>query len=163
MHLGRSVLVAIGLVAGLGGCGAVDRNRIAAWASAGGHLAALLGTSGGLAALEDLSQGHPDQSSRVQSVVDWFGPTDYRLVDANQQLNAALLLGCPIVLCPDRAALLDAESSHDRTPGVRHLGGPECGQTVWSPATLRAARGGGEAARSPSAPNSRGDGPRQLW
>ena len=36
----------------------LDRNRIAAWgASAGGHLAALLGTGGGLAALEDLVAG----------------------------------------------------------------------------------------------------------
>ncbi|MFI5169894.1 MAG: alpha/beta hydrolase fold domain-containing protein, partial [Vicinamibacterales bacterium] len=92
----------------------LDRNRIAAWgASAGGHLAALLGTGGGLAALEDLSQGHPGESSRVQAVVDWFGPADYRLADAQQQLTAALLLGCPIALCPDKAALASPVSHVD--------------------------------------------------
>ncbi len=85
----------------------LDRVRIAAWgASAGGHLAALVGTSGGIAALEDPSQGHASESSRVQAVVDWFGPTDYLLAgDADQQLAAALLLGCPISACPDKAAL----------------------------------------------------------
>ena len=54
----------------------LDPARFAAGgASAGGHLAALLGTSGGVAALEgdvnDLTQ-----SSRVQAVVDWYGPAD---------------------------------------------------------------------------------------
>jgi acetyl esterase/lipase len=84
----------------------LDRDRIAAWgASAGGHLAALLATSGGVASLEDPAQGHSGESSRVQAVVDWFGPTDYRLVGTDQQLAAALLLGCPVSVCPDKAAL----------------------------------------------------------
>jgi len=43
--------------------------------SAGGHLAALLGTSGGVKELEGTG-GWPDQSSRVQAVYDLFGPTD---------------------------------------------------------------------------------------
>ena len=53
-----------------------DAERIGAWgASAGGHLVALLGTSSGVKELEgDL--GYNDQSSRVQAVVDYFGPTD---------------------------------------------------------------------------------------
>jgi acetyl esterase/lipase len=43
--------------------------------SAGGHLAAMLGTSGDVKELEgDL--GNPGVSSRVQAVLDWFGPTD---------------------------------------------------------------------------------------
>jgi acetyl esterase/lipase len=42
-------------------------------ASAGGHLAALLGTSGDVKSLEG-SGGHTDQSSRVQAVVNLFGP-----------------------------------------------------------------------------------------
>jgi acetyl esterase/lipase len=60
----------------------LDGNRIAAWgASAGGHLAAMLGTSGGVAELEgDL--GNAVQSSRVQAVVDFFGPTDFLQMDA---------------------------------------------------------------------------------
>jgi acetyl esterase/lipase len=94
----------------------LDPNRVAAWgASAGGHLAALLGTSGGVPSLEDPAQGHPGESSRVQAVVDWFGPTDYRLADAEQQLTAALLLGCPIALCPEKAALASPVSHVDGT------------------------------------------------
>jgi acetyl esterase/lipase len=60
----------------------LDRDRIAAWgSSAGGHLSALVGTSGDVEALEDLSQGNPEASSRVQAVVDWFGPTDFLMMD----------------------------------------------------------------------------------
>jgi dipeptidyl aminopeptidase/acylaminoacyl peptidase len=49
----------------------------------------------------------------VLAVVDWFGPTDYRLADAEQQLTAALLLGCPIALCPEKAALASPVSHVD--------------------------------------------------
>lgn len=59
-----------------------DPDRIAAWGpSAGGHLSALLGTSGGVSELEDLSLGNPEQSSRVQAVVDWFGPVNFLTMD----------------------------------------------------------------------------------
>jgi acetyl esterase/lipase len=54
----------------------LDKHRVAAWgASAGGHLAALLGTSAGVAALEDLSTGYPEEDTTVLAVVDWYGPT----------------------------------------------------------------------------------------
>ncbi len=43
--------------------------------SAGGHLAALLGTSGGVKELEGEADAKPD-TSRVQAVFDLFGPTD---------------------------------------------------------------------------------------
>jgi acetyl esterase/lipase len=60
----------------------LDPDKIAAWgSSAGGHLSALVGTSGDVKALEDLSQGNPEQSSRVQAVVNWFGPTDFLKMD----------------------------------------------------------------------------------
>jgi acetyl esterase/lipase len=55
----------------------IDPNKIGVWgASAGGHLVALLGTSGGCAELEGTVGGNLDQSSRVQAVCDWYGPTD---------------------------------------------------------------------------------------
>ena len=44
--------------------------------SAGGHLAALVGTTGGIKELEGQG-GWPDYSSRVQAVVDWFGLSAY--------------------------------------------------------------------------------------
>jgi acetyl esterase/lipase len=61
---------------------ALDPARIAAFGqSAGGHLSAMLGTSGGVGDLEgDL--GNPKESSRVQAVVDFFGPTDFLQMDA---------------------------------------------------------------------------------
>jgi acetyl esterase/lipase len=47
--------------------------------SSGGHLAAFVGTSGDVKEMEgDL--GNPGVSSRVQAVVDWFGPTDLTLM-----------------------------------------------------------------------------------
>src|SRR5262249_2482548 len=45
-------------------------------ASAGGHLAAMLGTSGGIAALEGDVGTHAGVSSRVKCVVDQFGPSE---------------------------------------------------------------------------------------
>lgn len=60
----------------------IDSRRIGViGVSAGGHLAALLGTSGDVAELEgDL--GNLDQSSVVQAVVDFCGPTDLSLMVA---------------------------------------------------------------------------------
>jgi len=55
----------------------LDPNRIGAWgSSAGGHLVALLGTSGGVSAAEGTVGGNVTFSSRVQAVADYFGPTD---------------------------------------------------------------------------------------
>jgi acetyl esterase/lipase len=54
----------------------IDPDHIGAWGhSAGGHLAALLGTSGGVAELEDAGD-NPTFSSRVQAVCDMSGPSD---------------------------------------------------------------------------------------
>ena len=54
------------------------KNRIgAAGSSAGGHLAALLATTGGMEELEGDVGGNLDQSSRVQAVIDMYGPTDF--------------------------------------------------------------------------------------
>ena len=60
----------------------MNSDKIALWGgSAGGNLAALAGTSGDVKELEDLSLGNANQSSRVQAVVDWFGPTNFLLMD----------------------------------------------------------------------------------
>jgi len=86
----------------------LDPDRIAAWGpSAGGHLAALLGTTAGNRELEDISMGNAGISSRVQAVVDWFGPTDFLKMGGahNEPLSPeSLLLGCPIESCPERVA-----------------------------------------------------------
>ncbi|HKQ48254.1 MAG TPA: alpha/beta hydrolase fold domain-containing protein [Phycisphaerae bacterium] len=55
----------------------LDTTRFGSWgSSAGGHLSALLATSGDVAELEGTSGGNPTFSSRVQAAVDYFGPTD---------------------------------------------------------------------------------------
>ncbi|MBN2000034.1 alpha/beta hydrolase, partial [candidate division KSB1 bacterium] len=54
----------------------LDPLRFGVWgASAGGHLAAMLGTTGDEGTLEG-KVGRKRGSSRVQAVCDWFGPTD---------------------------------------------------------------------------------------
>jgi len=66
----------------------IDPARIGAWGeSAGGHLSALLGVTDSSAGLEG-SGGWADQSSRVQAVVDMFGPSD--LTDLPAELSQIL-------------------------------------------------------------------------
>ncbi|MCK5827057.1 alpha/beta hydrolase [Candidatus Bipolaricaulota bacterium] len=69
----------------------IDPDRIGAWGeSAGGHLAALLGTSGGVDVLEGDVGEHLDYSSAVQAVCDFYGPTDLeRLALSDQRFKTA--------------------------------------------------------------------------
>ena len=58
----------------------LDPRRVGAMGfSAGGHLAALLGTTAGTAALEDPGMGNPHESARVQAVCDVSGPVDLNI------------------------------------------------------------------------------------
>lgn len=60
----------------------LNPEKFGAWgASAGGNLAALLGTTCGVAQLEGAELGNAEQSSCVQAVVDWFGPIDFLKLD----------------------------------------------------------------------------------
>jgi len=55
----------------------LDADRIGVWgSSAGGHLVAMLGTSGDVKNLEGTLGKQTDQGSRVTCVVDYFGPSD---------------------------------------------------------------------------------------
>jgi acetyl esterase/lipase len=61
----------------------LDPDRFAAGgASAGGHLAAMVGTTGHSPEF-DVGK-HRDVSSRVQAVLDYFGPTDFLQMDAHR-------------------------------------------------------------------------------
>lgn len=87
-----------------------DATRIGVWGtSAGGHLVALLGTSGDVEALEG-ERGSTGVSSRVQAVCDYFGPTDLLLMNAQAGAKSAidhdaanspesLLVGGPLQQC----------------------------------------------------------------
>ena len=75
--------------------------------SAGGHLAAIIGTSGGVAALEGHLGEHLDVSSRATCVVNQFGPTDFlALYGGNNHapdVPEAKLIGGPLADNPEAA------------------------------------------------------------
>lgn len=88
----------------------IDPARFGVWgSSAGGHLAALVGTSGDLKSL-DVGE-HLDQSSRVQAVCDYYGPTDFHAFvsrpgyenHANPTSPESLLLGGTVKEKPELA------------------------------------------------------------
>jgi acetyl esterase/lipase len=102
----------------------LDPDRFAAWGeSAGGHLAMLLGTTGGLGTLgtvtvgnvaldlEGTTGGAPAVSSRVQAVIDGYGATDFLQMrfyptsdhDASTS-DESRLLGGAVQTLPERAA-----------------------------------------------------------
>lgn len=99
----------------------LNPDKFGAWgASAGGSLVALLGTSCGVEALEGADLGNADQSSCVQAVVDWFGPTDFLQMDAQFAGTAcpathdaadspeSQLLGAAIQSVPEQAKAVNA-------------------------------------------------------
>jgi len=74
----QDVKAAIRWIRATGGNYELNREKIVVWGdSAGGNLAALVGTSEGVKELEDGTMGNPEQSSRVDAVVDWYGPIDF--------------------------------------------------------------------------------------
>ena len=102
----------------------LDTARIAVWGnSAGGNLAALAGTSGGVAALDDPALGNAGLSSRVQAVVDWYGPIDFLQMDPQFRASGlgrpdhsaadspeSRLLGGALTDVPDRVAAANPET-----------------------------------------------------
>jgi acetyl esterase/lipase len=78
----------------------IDSDKIGALgSSAGGHLASLLGSSDKSAGM-DVAGGFLDQSSRVECVVDFYGPTDLR----------ALFSGYPVIVLQELAGTSDTTS-----------------------------------------------------
>jgi acetyl esterase/lipase len=98
----------------------LDPDRFAAWGeSAGGQLAAMLGTSGGIGTynlgavsvdLEGSTGGNRGVSSRVQAVVDWYGATDFlqmRFYPSSRnhddpRSDESVFVGGPIEANPER-------------------------------------------------------------
>jgi len=58
--------------------------------SAGGHLASMLGVTGNDDGFEGVG-GNPEQSSRVQAVVSFFGPTDFSTRDWPKALEEEVI------------------------------------------------------------------------
>ena len=94
----------------------LDADKIGIWGtSAGGHLVAMLGTSGDVEELEGTLGPNTDQSSRVTCVVDFFGPTDFLKMNTNTERTAtmdhdsanspeSLLIGGAVQDNPEKAA-----------------------------------------------------------
>lgn len=91
----------------------LDLTRFVAWGpSAGGHLAAMLGTTGHVTEF-DVGE-NLDVSSQVQLVVDYYGPTDFLQMDSQRLPDGMLhspadspesqLVGGPIQAHPEKAA-----------------------------------------------------------
>ncbi len=115
----------------------VNPDRIGALGfSAGGHLVCLLGTTDKGDGLEG-NGGNPEQSSRVQAVVSFFGPTDFTVKnwsdDVEKEILAPLLGGSfkdkpeqyrkasPIVyVTRDDPPFLFFHGTEDKVVAIRH-------------------------------------------
>jgi acetyl esterase/lipase len=115
----------------------VDPERIGATGfSAGAHLACLLGTTDKNDGFEG-NGGNPDQSSRVQAVVSFFGPTDLIRKDWSEEVEKNILMpflgasyadkpelykkASPIVyVTPDDPPFLFFHGTEDKLVGIRH-------------------------------------------
>ena len=70
----------------------LNPDKIALWgSSAGGNLAALAGTTGGTNNCYDKSLGNANVSDNVTAVVDWYGPTNFCVID--KQFNESGIRG----------------------------------------------------------------------
>ncbi|MBL3656496.1 alpha/beta hydrolase fold domain-containing protein [Fulvivirga sediminis] len=120
--------------------------------SAGGHLAALLGTSFNNDELEGAHLGSNDASSVVQAVVDFFGPTYFLEMDGffpescNEPLvhdihnsSESKLLGCTISECPERVDFANplAYINGDEPPFAIYHGDADCAVPMHQSEILR--------------------------
>jgi acetyl esterase/lipase len=99
----------------------LDPERFAAWGqSAGGTLAALAGTSGGVTALAGPDPQNADQSDTLQAVVDWYGPISFLRTDEDfraagfagtsaegGQSFLSQYMGAPLRQIPDKVRAAD--------------------------------------------------------
>ncbi len=79
--------------------GGDSKKVVVAGSSAGGHLVAMLGTSGDVSSLEGDLGNWCDKSSRVDGVINFFGPSDLTSMGGwhnNPDSPESLLLGGPV-------------------------------------------------------------------
>ena len=90
------------------------KDKIIIWgSSAGGHLAALIGTTNENPELEGTLGDYPSESSSVQAAIDFYGPTNFLTILSQSTPHGisvrapalALLLGKPVEQAEDLAKL----------------------------------------------------------
>ena len=125
----------------------IDSSRMAvAGSSAGGYLASLVGTSSCIESLEEANTSAMGASSRVQAVIDFYGPTDFLIMDElpddcqNPMVHLdpdspeSLLLGCNVQECPDRVKIANPVTyiTEDDPPFLIFHGTSDCTVTPGS-------------------------------
>jgi acetyl esterase/lipase len=92
----------------------IDKNRMAAmgW-SAGGHLACMLGLTDPKCGFD--GKECSDQSSRVQAVIDYFGPTDLAAFGKDQLAQKAML--APFI----GTSYSDDPGAHEKASPVKYV------------------------------------------
>ena len=115
--------------------------------SAGGNIASMLGTSGGVKEFDAAKLGNIGSSSRVVGVVNWFGPNDFLAMDAQAKAqgcatsdhthNAATLfeskyLGAAIQTVPALAKKANPITYIDKSdaPTLMQKGDQDCAMPI---------------------------------
>jgi acetyl esterase/lipase len=119
----------------------LDPERFLAFGqSAGGNLASLVGTTGNSGEFDNPVLGNPGVSSRVSAVIDWFGPSDFLLMDPQASKQGcppdhgasdspeSTYLGAPIATVPDKAKAASPLTYIDRDdpPFLLQKGSEDC-------------------------------------
>lgn len=121
---------------------AIDPNHIGVWGAAtGGNLAALLGTSDGVAAVESNSEGYGGVSNHVTAFVDFYGETDYvalAVTPAACTPDYTPLFGCSPASCPELAGSANPTSyvTRDDSAALIVHGNADCAVPLAQSAAL---------------------------
>jgi len=146
----------------------LDAARIGVWGeSAGGHLAALVGTTGGVKDLEGTG-GNMEQSSRVQAVVDCYGPANFLTIPPRstrsqllggdpQRLRGKAAQASPVSHVSGNAApfLILHGDQDNKVPVGQSVELAEALKKAGVEATLRIVEGGGHGGPGFNTPESR--------
>ncbi|MDT8990472.1 alpha/beta hydrolase [Curvibacter sp. APW13] len=157
----EDVKAAIRFVRAQAGAWRLDARHVLVFGqSAGGNLASLAGTSAAQGLWDNPALGHADQSSAVQGVIDWFGPSDFAQMDAQAKAQGcaerdqthgqpdspeSAYLGAPIAQVPDLVRLTNpiTHIGPSTPPFLLFKGDQDCvvpvGQSVLLYEALRAA------------------------
>jgi len=124
----------------------LDTHRLAAVGhSSGGNFAAMMCVSAGVELFEDPALGNPGRSTAVQAALDWYGPTDFSLMDVQLAANGHELcdhsepdspeskyLGAPVLEVPDKVAAANPVTyvNTEMAPILIQHGRDDCGIPV---------------------------------